>query len=125
MHETIGISKPHAFLFRKLNDGTVGMKVKAFHSTTDPWEGGDTETDEWYHVMRQFPEGFPDELPLGDMELFPPQKTMEVYVKNKYLTARQIKEYEYIQEHHCVPQELLYTPVNDIEDPDGVNLAFF
>ena len=73
-----GISTPHVFLFKNLDEGTVGMKVKAWHSTDDPWIGGTDETEEWWTIMSETPEGFPPQLQPALLENYPDPRTLSM-----------------------------------------------
>ena len=124
LKEMSGHSSPHVFLFRRLPDGNVGMKTKAFHGTSDPWLGSTQNPDDWMIVMHSFPQGFPVEMQ--------PQDLPEGYVNDQtiaafktFFTESQIGEWERMKATGKVDPSLLWTPPEHFDDPPKVIYVLF
>lgn len=117
-----GISTPHVFLLRRLDEGRVGLKAKAWHSTTDKWQGGSTETEEWWYLMDEVPPGFPVDLQPELLENYPDARTLSAM--ETYMTPDQYNEWVYVQENNKVPDELMFPLHENFRNPVQVYLAF-
>jgi hypothetical protein len=62
LHDVHGLTKPHVFLVRHLQDGRVGVKFKKWHSSTEGWVGHEHTADDWIYLLSSFPSGFPVSL---------------------------------------------------------------
>ena len=62
MHNVTGITTAHAILVRGQPDGSVGIKFKAWHSSTELWQGDSHHPSEWLHVLHSFPSGHPPSI---------------------------------------------------------------
>ena len=69
--EISGLNSAHVFLFKKLENGSVGMKAKKWHSTDDEWIGSMDDPHNWMKIMPQFPEGFPETVDRNAIEDLP------------------------------------------------------
>ena len=110
-----GTSSPHVYLFRRLDEGKIGMKAKAWHSSGDVWKGGNSETDQWWIVMTDVPPGFPPKLLPDLLENYPDPRT--VSVMENYMTEEQQAEWKYVQENNAVPDELQFVMPEFYNDP--------
>ena len=91
------------------------MKAKAWHSSSDVWEGGNSETDQWWIVMTDVPPGFPPKLLPDLLENYPDPRT--VSVMENYMTEEQQAEWKYVQENNAVPDELQFVMPEFYNDP--------
>jgi hypothetical protein len=57
VRDIAGISKPHVFLIRKQADGSIGMKVKKWHSSAEGWLGDVNNEMGWMNIMIDYPTG--------------------------------------------------------------------
>ena len=69
MHNVVGITTAHAILVRKQPDGSVGIKFKAWHSSTEPWQGDSHHPSEWLRVLHSFPSGHPPPVPPTSLDI--------------------------------------------------------
>ena len=65
MHQIQGLSIPHAFLIRKMEDGRVGFKVKKWHSSSGDWCGTNLVGNQWIYLLHEFPSGTPEIISLN------------------------------------------------------------
>jgi len=56
-------------LIRKQLDGHVGMKVRKWHSTNEPWTGLDDQSTNWVYLMANYPHGQPPTFPPQNLDL--------------------------------------------------------
>ena len=107
VHDLSGLNSAHVYLFHKLANGKVGMKVKQWHSTNSEWRGSVASPDEWITLMHQFPTGFPETIaphPVEDMLDIETVRKYNLWMSDKGLLSWQ----SYLQElsldiHHMYP----------------------
>ena len=95
-----GLNSAHVFLIRKLPTGNVGMKIKKWHSTSEPWMGSITSPDNWIELLSSKPPGFPAIVPPIQIEEMPSIDVIKKY--NRWLSESNFEKWKAIVEHHDV-----------------------
>ena len=57
-----GMKAAHVFLIRRQPDDRVGLKMKKWHTTEDPWTGSNANPKDWIYLLSSMPSGIPDQL---------------------------------------------------------------
>jgi hypothetical protein len=113
LQDISGLNSAHAFLFRKLSSGKIGMKVKQYHSTSASWTGSHEDPSGWMSLMHNFPSGFPEIVRPAQIEDMLEFDTIRKY--NLWLTdANLIKWQDFLQEP-TIPDALLYQMPDNFE----------
>ncbi len=119
-----GLNSAHAFLFRKLASGKIGMKVKQYHSTSPSWMGSQQLPNEWIVLLHQFPTGFPELIHPTVIEDMLEFDTIRKY--NLWLTAESLVKWETYLQEPKIADFCLYKIVDNYETySEVINTGIF
>jgi hypothetical protein len=101
-----GLSKPHVFLIRRLDDGSVGMKCKKWHSSKQGWRGPSVDDESWLYLMNSYPTGCPSLLQRGDLQM---EATLESVSRMMQLKPSSLSLWEQFFSDHkaTIPHEAI------------------